>query len=731
MRVLVGTLICVTFAAGVAAGAPPPRDGVVDLLTAASAEVAGPVANARIGAVGGGADVTGDGRADALVASPQVSPAGRERAGAVWVLAGRAQPADVDLAAPGPLAPARIDGAAPFDELGRTSVAIGGDVDGDGRPDVLAGAPGADNNGRVGSGSAYVVFGRAGPGVVDLASLGAAGARIDGPATTLSIGDRVAPAGDVNRDGFADILIDAQPGVGERSAVFLVFGGAGFANLDLASPGGRAIRIVREGGSGFAGVAGAGDVNGDGFDDVVVADPVDRRGRSFVVLGSAAPADLDLASPGSRAIRILGRRDEDTQNVAGAGDLNRDGFDDVAIGTPFAASDGPIDDGAVDVVRGGTSLAAVDLAAPGGRATRVVPGVRGLLGFRVAGVGDMDGDGVDDLAATARTARFPSREGTGSVMVVLGGPGFFRAAARTAAPGGGRVLRVVGPFARAGLGDLAGAGDMDGDGRGELVVSGAGANVKARAAAGAAWLWGYGSARRCAAVPRPGGRPVVEAADPIRLTREQLLINQRIGQAAIRRVAAVERRLAQGIQDGDVCGGTISAQSLVATLTPAFGAEVALPVAAPRPITTAPPSGDPRGVRLTAQQLLINQRIYQVALLRGRALASRLGGRLTGGDIEAGALTRGRLTPGLTLTAAGPAPSSPPSRSNPRVPDRPRTNRVTLSAAQLRINQRIAQAAVRTANDSVSQIERGLINDNLADRSIGAGALATGVVTAP
>jgi hypothetical protein len=56
---------------------------------------------------------------------------------------------------------------------------------------------------------------------------------------------------------------------------------------------------------------------------------------------------------------------------------------------------------------------------------------------------------------------------------------------------------------------------------------------------------------------------------------------------------------------------------------------------------------------------------------------------------------------------------------------------VTHSAAQLRTNQRIAQAAVRTANDSVAQIERGLINDNPADRRIGAGALAAGVITAP
>jgi hypothetical protein len=56
---------------------------------------------------------------------------------------------------------------------------------------------------------------------------------------------------------------------------------------------------------------------------------------------------------------------------------------------------------------------------------------------------------------------------------------------------------------------------------------------------------------------------------------------------------------------------------------------------------------------------------------------------------------------------------------------------VTLSAAQLKINQRIAQAGVRTANDAVSQIERGLINGNFADRGIGADALAPGVITGP
>jgi hypothetical protein len=716
--------------ASAASAAPPPSDGVVDLLTAANAEIVGPSANARTRTVGGGGDVNGDGLADVLVGSPEVSAAGRPRAGSVWVLAGRAQPADVDLAAPGPLALARIDGAAAFDDLGRFSVTVAGDVNGDRVADILVGAPGADNNGRVGSGSAYVIFGGAGLSDVDLAALGASGARIDGAAPGESAGWRVAPAGDVNRDGVADILVDTQPGPGRTSVVYVVFGGAGFANLDLASAGARAIRIVRQGSAFPIGSSdGAGDVNGDGFGDVIVSDAVTTRGRSFVVFGSPAPSDVNLAAAAGRAIRILGRPDEEIGFVAGAGDVNGDGFDDVAVGAPFGPGAQGGASGAVDVIRGGARLTDIDLASAGTLATRFLPGVGGLLGSRITGVGDVDGNGVDDLAVGALSANFPSRGTAGSVMVLLGGPRFFRSATRTAAPGGGDILRLVGSVDRASAGDVGRAGDVDGDGRADVVVAGGHASLKDRALAGGAWLYGYGATRRCAAVPRPGGRPVEESADPIRLTRQQLLINQRIGQAAIRRIAAVEQRLADGLQDRDVCGGTISAQGLVSSLTPGYGAEIAVPASAPQPITTEPPSGEPSKVRLTAQQLLINQRIYQTALLRSRSLAARLNGRITGGDLDAATLTRGRFTPGLTLTAADAATSLPPTGSEARTPERRSGGRVTLSTAQLRINQRIAQVGVRTANDAISQIERGLINGNFADRSIGSEVLAPGVVS--
>jgi hypothetical protein len=145
-------------------------------------------------------------------------------------------------------------------------------------------------------------------------------------------------------------------------------------------------------------------------------------------------------------------------------------------------------------------------------------------------------------------------------------------------------------------------------------------------------------------------------------------------------------------------------------------------VADRRPITTAPPSGDAGGVRLTRGQLLINQRIHQVALLRARALAGRPGGRLTGGDLDDGTLTRGRPTPALALTATGAAPSAPASSARARIPDIGRGEKVRLSAAQ---------AGIGVANDAVRQIERSLVNDNFLDRVIGADARAPGVITGP
>src|SRR5262249_62427219 len=130
------------------------------------------------------------------------------------------------------------DGANAYDYAG-TSVAPAGDVNGDGHGDLLIGAPGADSNGRYSAGSAYVVYGKTSNTNVDLASLGDGGFRIDGAKAYDSAGTSVAPGGDVNGDGRADVLVGA-PGAdsnGRYSAgsAYVVYGQTSNTNVDLAS----------------------------------------------------------------------------------------------------------------------------------------------------------------------------------------------------------------------------------------------------------------------------------------------------------------------------------------------------------------------------------------------------------------------------------------------------------------------------------------------------------------
>jgi Ca2+-binding RTX toxin-like protein len=225
-----------------AGGATRPGAGSVTVVFGARTP-AGPVDLANLadhgftiaGAAGGDAtgsslidagDQNGDGRDDLLIGAPGASPAGRHGAGSAFVVFSPGVPSAVDLAALGTQG-YRIDGAAATDAAG-TAVGVAGDVNADGRGDLLVGAANSSASGRTQSGSAYVVLSQATPAPVDLAALGAGGNRIDGAAAMDRLGLSVIGAGDQTGDGIPDVVIGAprasSPGRDGGGAVFLVPG---------------------------------------------------------------------------------------------------------------------------------------------------------------------------------------------------------------------------------------------------------------------------------------------------------------------------------------------------------------------------------------------------------------------------------------------------------------------------------------------------------------------------
>jgi hypothetical protein len=347
---------------------------------------------------------------------------------------------------------------------------VAGDYNGDGYSDVAVGAPGFDNPGtpQPGDGRVFLYLGGDPPTTTGARSLTTGAAGLPGE----RLGRSVAWAGDVNGDGFADLAVGAPgSGTGRTGHVYIFQGGA-------AAPTAPAIRFAGTSlDDGFGRlVVPVGDVDGDGFADVLVPAPADegepRQGRVGWFRGGAEPnAFIDYEWPGPPGTVAFGA-------TAGAlGDINGDGFADLAAGA-FEYTDGdPRTDLRVQVFLGGTTLQAS--AAFSIRD----PGVERLLVGGIAALGDFDGDGWGDYAVGV-----PRRPGesaaTGSVRIHFG----------WVEPGAEPFQRLDGRTAGETFGEsVAGVGDLNGDGSVDLVV-GASRNDTPADRAGAAYLFVGGSA---------------------------------------------------------------------------------------------------------------------------------------------------------------------------------------------------------------------------------------------
>lgn len=183
-----------------------------------------------------------------------------------------------------------IQGDAAGDTAGR-SVSSAGDVNGDGIEDLIIGAPNGDDGGSA-AGEAYVIYSVAGSlrTRIDLSTLTASdGFVIQGDAASDQAGRSVSSAGDVNGDGIDDLIIGANTGDDggvNAGEAYVIYGVAGNTRTridltGLAASDGFSIRGDEAGDFAGYSVSSAGDVNGDGLDDLVVGAPRGNSGAYY------------------------------------------------------------------------------------------------------------------------------------------------------------------------------------------------------------------------------------------------------------------------------------------------------------------------------------------------------------------------------------------------------------------------------------------------------------------
>ncbi len=442
-------------------------------------------------------DINGDGIDDIIIGATAAKNSSEVQTGASYIIFGSNAgfPASIDAI--------NIDGSNGFTVYGNNSndrfghsVSFAGDVNGDGIDDIIMGASLVDTATVTNAGACYVLFGRTTgfPAVIDAATIsGNSGFSIIGIAEDDRVGDAVSTAGDINADGLDDMIIGvrlANPNGNNSGAAYIVYGNnstAGFPDTlslsDLDGNNGFTLTSGETIRSRFGvSVNSAGDLNADGFNDVVIGASItgpNSSGSAYVIFGrsSGFPSLMNLTSlDGSNGFVFHGisANNQAGRSVSSAGDINGDGIGDLIVGAPGAGVVGSDNPGSSYVVFGSSMafsgvINAADLNGTNGFTINGTV-AENRLGISVGSAGDINVDGLDDIIIGAIGVDANGAEKSGASYILFGSNNAFDSVINASSIlGRGMVLNGIEAGDEAGIAVNL-AGDVNNDGLDDIMV---------------------------------------------------------------------------------------------------------------------------------------------------------------------------------------------------------------------------------------------------------------------